>query len=139
MRRRRARLPIAARSLGWPYFEQALNRARRRAEQAIADLVEHDRVLPECDYVVDIVGGSPVDALERVAIVRRARAIVVTKRWKGWPGTALGSMSRSLARRTSIPIISVPADWSWVPPTDPAGQRDAVGRAGRLPDPSLWW
>jgi nucleotide-binding universal stress UspA family protein len=126
-------------SLGSPYFGQALRRARGHAEQAIAKLVEHERELPDCDYVIEMIGGTPADALAGLAVTRRARAIVVAKRWKGRPSTALRSVSRSLARRTSIPVIAVPADWRWTSPTDTADRRGTIRRPGRQPDASLWW
>jgi nucleotide-binding universal stress UspA family protein len=88
--------------LGEPYYQAALDESEQHA-RVIAGAIEGG-----AGVEVDVVPGSPVEALTRVAAARDASEIVVGARGLGRFHAALGSVSHALLHEAECPVVIVP-------------------------------
>jgi len=96
--------------LGHPYYDQRLIEARQRGAAALTELLREPREdLPRTDYVEELLGGPPAEAINTVARTRNADAILVgapTVRGRG--RRARGSVSHKLIQMADRPVLVVP-------------------------------
>jgi nucleotide-binding universal stress UspA family protein len=60
------------------YFDRRLGDARRRGATALQELLhKHRSKLPVADYIDELLGGPPAEAINHVARARDAHAIVI--------------------------------------------------------------
>lgn len=98
-----ARMPLPV--LGDPYYQRALTSDHAKARAAIdaAILVADERNLA---YEVELLEGSPPDAILDVAKTHAADLIVVGSRGRGGvTGAVLGSVSSDLVHRADRPVL----------------------------------
>ena len=115
--------------LGQPYYDRRLSEARRHGTTVLGALLgEHRDELPETDYVEELLGGPPAEAINNVAKARNAEAIVVgssnTSRLRR---RLCGSVPRTLVRIADRPVLITPASTSLserasTAPSGPAGE-----------------
>ena len=95
--------------LGAPYYHRMVVESQRDARRLLdrtKQFANGTRVKPE------MVEGEPVEALLRLAEARGADAIVVGSRGLGRIRGLLGSVSRALVERATVPVTVVPPDQS---------------------------
>ncbi len=118
--------------LGSPYYEQRLELERGEAVRLLAELFGRRGQLPETEYVPELIGGDPADAILRVAVTRDAAAILVGESCS-WRRRLIG-VSRQLRRATRIPVCAVSG--STPPSLAPEGLSDSSGKASTVRRPS---
>jgi nucleotide-binding universal stress UspA family protein len=93
--------------LGSPYHQRRLTQARAAGNELLDELWSYRELLPESQYVPELIAGRPAEAINRVAAARKADAIVVGLR----RGGALSGLRRSVAGRllrfASVPVIAM--------------------------------
>jgi nucleotide-binding universal stress UspA family protein len=97
----RSPLPI----LGNPYYQRALTADLAKAHAAIDDAlpVAEERHVP---YEVEILEGSPTDAILNVARTHGAELVVIGSRGRGAvTGAVLGSVSSEVVQRADRPVL----------------------------------
>jgi nucleotide-binding universal stress UspA family protein len=98
-----ARSPLPV--LGDPYYQRVLTAdlAKARAAIAAAALVADERAV---EYEIEILEGSPADAILDVARAHAADLVVVGSRGRGAvTGAVLGSVSSDLVHRADRPVL----------------------------------
>lgn len=112
--------------LGQPYYDQRLIEARRRGTTALTELLRDPRAgLPRTDYVEELLGGPPAEAINNVARARNADAILIgAPTVRGLRRRIRGSVSHKLGQIANRPVLVVPIPTS---PTEPAPRR--LGRS----------
>lgn len=102
--------PMPPGYLGAPYSDRRLGDARRRGATALQELLhEHRSELPAADYVEELLGGPPAEAINNVARARDAQAIVIGYSGAGRLRAVLGRVSHRLLRIADRPVLIVPA------------------------------
>lgn len=105
--------------LGYPYYDHRLSNARRDGTTILSELLSERRdELPQTDYVAELLGGPPAEAINNVAKARNADAILIgshtTRRLRR---RLRGSVSHKLERIANRPVLIVPAPTA---PTEPS-------------------
>ena len=111
--------------LGSPYYDHFLSEQRDRGEAPLRDLLLQDESLTGPEYEMELIGGSPAEAITDVARARHADQIVVGARGLGRIRALLGSVSHELLHIADRPVVVIPA--AALRPED--GQSDTAGRA----------
>lgn len=126
--------------LGSPYYERRLSTARATGQHALTNLLRDPGGLPVAEYVPELLGGPPADALMRVAAARSADEIVVGASHAGRLRGVLGTVTRMLLRTAEVPVITIPES---APPdrgSTPDGRSGSSADRGlAIPDVSGWW
>lgn len=114
--------------LGSPYYEQRLQRQRSEAVCLLSELFGRRSQLPKTEYVPELIGGMPADAILRVAVTRGAAAVLVGES-RSRLGRLIG-VPRKLRRATSIPVVTVSGS---KPPGIAPADSTTPGAEPRLP------
>jgi nucleotide-binding universal stress UspA family protein len=93
--------------LGWPYFDRRLTTARAAGERELAELLCGRTLLPDAEYIAELIAGSPAAAIAGVAAARHAEAIVVGASSARRIGGKRRSVSRQLERIVEVPVITI--------------------------------
>jgi nucleotide-binding universal stress UspA family protein len=93
--------------LGWPYFDRRLRTARAVGERALAELLCGRTLLPDAEYVAELIAGSPAAAIAGVAAARHAEAILVGASGARRIGGKRRSIARQLERIVEVPVITI--------------------------------
>ena len=95
--------------LGAPAYQRVLDDHEGRGRARLDSLVlEGADELLSTDYELELVGGSPAEALVRVAQTRGAAEIVVGSRGFGRVRAALGSVSQAVVHDAPCPVVVIP-------------------------------
>lgn len=98
--------PVAG-YLGRPYFQRALDASIRSARECAADAAE--QIPPGTDFEIEVIEGTPAEALAAVAETRGAAEIVIGSRGFGAVRGSIGSTSHDLIGRAGRPVVVIPA------------------------------
>lgn len=94
-------------SLGYPYYQRALEDHEKQGQAVLDELVAGNEALGGTNYVTELLGESPVDAIANVARARHADEIVVGSHGHSKLRRALGSTSHDLLHREDLPPVVV--------------------------------
>lgn len=94
--------------LGWPNYDNLLSERRSRAQATLDALPLDDDELAGPEYQIELIGGSPAEAIAHVARVRHADEIVVGARGLGRMRALLGSVSHELLHVADRPVVVIP-------------------------------
>ena len=95
--------------LGAPGYQRVLDEHQGHGRAVLDALVlEGGRELLDADYELELVAGTPAEALARVAETRDADEIVVGSRGFGRARAALGSVSHALIHDAQCPVVIIP-------------------------------
>ncbi len=96
------------RLLGSPYHQRRLSRARAAGRQLLDELWSYRDLLPDSQYVPELIAGPAPDAINRVAEARKADAIVIGLRRNGAVSDLRRSVAGKLLRLAAVPVIAMP-------------------------------
>ena len=95
--------------LGWAEYDRLLAKRQSHARAALDELVR-DRVdTLGADHEIELIGGTPAQALLDVARARHANTIVVGSRGLGRVKGAIGSVSQRLLQLADVPVLVIPS------------------------------
>lgn len=94
--------------LGEPNYSQSLYKTLTEAESLVAEVANHLREMGVTDLDTDVVEGSAVDVILKVAEIRQPDLLLMGARGLGtWPGLILGSVSMAVTQRAKCPVLVV--------------------------------
>src|SRR4051794_13958330 len=94
--------------LGFPNYRRVLNDHRARGEAILDALTMNDDPLLETNFETELLDSPPAQAITDVAATRDADEIVIGSRGLGRVRGALGSVSRDVIHRATVPVLVVP-------------------------------
>jgi nucleotide-binding universal stress UspA family protein len=94
--------------LGSPYYQRVLEDHESRGRALLDALAMGDDPLLETNFEIELLDGSPAEAIERVADTRHADEIVVGSRGLGRLRSTLGSVSHELLHTAHVPVVVIP-------------------------------
>ena len=95
-------------SLGYPYNQRQLEKHEERGQAVLDELTENNEALSKTNYVTELLGEEPVDAIANVARARHADEIVVGSHGHSkLREAALGGTSHDLLHRDDLPPVVV--------------------------------
>jgi nucleotide-binding universal stress UspA family protein len=98
--------PSASEWLDSSFYDSAVTARLRREDEILGELANVD--LGDVRLEVELVDGSPAEALVSAARARDALEIVVGSRGLGAIRAALGSVSHEVLRKADRPVVVVP-------------------------------
>lgn len=82
-----------------------------RGQAVLDDLMMTDAsALAEVEFEVELVGGEPAEAVNRIAEINRADEIVIGTRGAGRVASLLGSVAQEVIRHAERPVVVIPAN-----------------------------
>jgi nucleotide-binding universal stress UspA family protein len=95
-------------ALGYPYYQRELQAHEERGQAVLDELTENNETLAKTNYVTELLGEEPVDAIANVARARHADEIVVGSHGHSkLRQAALGGTSHDLLHRDDLPPVVV--------------------------------
>ncbi len=95
--------------LGWAEYDGLLAKRQSHARAALDELVRDRADTLGADHEIELIGGSPAQALLDVARARHADVIVVGSRGLGRVKGAMGSVSQRLLQLADVPVLVIPS------------------------------
>lgn len=93
--------------LGYPNFDRLLSERKNHGRALLDAAAAEEPAGPE--YVLELIGGPPAQAIADVASARHADEIVVGARGHGRVRALLGSTSHELLHIADRPVLVIPA------------------------------
>lgn len=95
--------------IGAPGYQRILDDHEGHGRALLDELLlEADTIVLDTDFELELIAGSPADALLKVAQTRGADEIVVGTRGHGRIGSLLGSVSREVLHHADRPVVVIP-------------------------------
>jgi nucleotide-binding universal stress UspA family protein len=95
--------------LGWAEYDGLLTKRQSHARAVLDELVRDHADTLGANHEIELIGGSPAQALLDVARARHADAIVVGSRGLGRVKGAIGSVSQRLLHLADVPVMVIPS------------------------------